>query len=73
MGPCNRLEGRICIKKRESITPVQRRERGDKRIHSEADKKEIYKTIKITTDSTSILCGKEGWKEEDGAGLPVFE
>ena len=29
----------------------------------------IYLTVKVTTDSTSILCGEEGWKEEDGLGL----
>ena len=30
-------------------------------------------TIKVTSDSASILCGKEGWKETNGAGLPVPE
>ena len=29
----------------------------------------IYLTVKVTTDSTSILCGEEGWKEEDGPEL----
>ena len=47
-------------------------ERESKRVHSGADEKEIYKIIKIITDSISILCGKE-WKEEDGIRLLVFE
>ena len=29
----------------------------------------IYLTVKVTTDGTSILCGEEGWKEEDGPEL----
>jgi len=34
---------------------------------------EIYPAIKVTTNSTGILCRKKGWKEEDGARLQVFE
>ena len=67
------VEGRICTKERESVLLVQRRERGGKRIYLGADKEGIHKAVKITTNNTSILCGKEGWKEENGARLPVFE
>jgi len=34
---------------------------------------EVYSTIEITTNVTSILCSKKGWKEENGAGLLIFE
>jgi len=30
-------------------------------------------TIQVTTDGTSILCGKEGWREADGIRLPISE
>jgi len=33
----------------------------------------IHKAIEITTNVTSVLCAEKGWKEEDDAGLLVFE
>jgi len=30
-------------------------------------------TIKVTTNVTSILYAEEGWEEEYGAGLSIFE
>jgi len=30
-------------------------------------------TIKVTSDNTGILYGKEGWKETNGVGLLVLE
>ena len=45
------------------------REKREKRVYKGTAEKGIHLTIKITTDSTSILCGKEGWKEENGPGL----
>jgi len=59
VGPCNQFKGGICTKKRENLSLVQRSERRSKRIYSEEDKKEIYVTIKVTTDCTSILCREE--------------
>jgi len=38
-----------------------------------AVEEEIYLTVQVTTDSTSILCGKEGWKEVDGTRLLISE
>ena len=38
-----------------------------------AAEKVIYSAIKVITNSISILCWKEGWKEMDGAELQVFE
>ena len=31
----------------------------------------IYKTVKVTTDSTSIFYGEERWEEKDGTRLQV--
>ena len=55
MGSCNRVKGRICTKKRESLFLVQRRERGGDRVYLGADKKEVYYIIKITTNCTGVL------------------
>ena len=52
---------------------VLRKEKGSEGVYSEADKKEVYLTDKVTTDYTSILCREEGWKEEDGTRLLVPE
>jgi len=35
-------------------------ERRGKEVYSRADEEGIYLTVKVTTDSTSILYGKEG-------------
>jgi len=69
----NKSQGRICAKERESISLVQRRKERSERVYLGADEEGIYKTVKITTDGTSILCGEERWEEEDGVGLLVFE
>jgi len=39
---------------------LSREERGDKRVYSGVDEDGIHKTIKITTNSTSILYREEG-------------
>jgi len=39
---CDRVEGRICTKKRENQSLFQRRERGDERVYLRADKKKVY-------------------------------
>ena len=59
MGLCNKVERRICTKERENLSLVQRRERRGKKVYLEADKKEVYLTIKVTIDGTSVFCEKE--------------
>jgi len=38
------------------------------RVHQETTEKRVYPTLKVTSNSTGVLCRKEGWKEENGAG-----
>ena len=72
MGPYYRFEERIHAKEEENLSLVHlKRERGSKRVYSEADEEGVYLTIKVTTDCTSILCRKEEWEEEDGTRLSV--
>jgi len=61
--PCNRVEERIDTKKRENLSLVQKRERKSKGVYSGTDKEGVYQTIKVTIDSTGILCRKEEWKK----------
>jgi len=67
----NRYKERIHAKERKSLFLVQRGKRGSEGVYSEIDKKGIYLTIKVTTNCTSVLCGKEGWEEENGIRLSV--
>ena len=57
--------------KRKGIPTVKRGERGDKRICEGAVEKRIYPAIKVTINSASIFCRKEGWEEKDSARLQV--
>ena len=44
----------------KNISLIQRRERGSKGVYLEVDKRELYLTIKVTTDCTGVLYRKEG-------------
>ena len=50
-----------------------RRKRESEGVYSGVAEEGIYLAIKVTTNSASILCRKEGWKEIDSARLQVFE
>ena len=71
MRSCDRCEGGVYTIERESIPFVKRREGGGKRIHERAVEERIHPAIKVTTNSASIFCREEGWKEKDGARLQV--
>ena len=64
-------EEEICTKKGESIPIIKRRERGGTRIYQETVKKRIHQILKVTPNSASVLCRKEGWKEENGVELSI--
>ena len=69
MGLCNGSKREICAKEGESVSVVERRKRGGKGVYLRTAEEGVYPTIKVTTDSTVILCGKEEWEEEDGSEL----
>jgi len=71
VGSCNRYEEEVCTKKKNGISVVEKGKGESKRICKGAVEKRIYPTIKVTIDSTSILCREEGWKEVDGARLQI--
>ena len=59
MGLCNRGKEGICAKKGEGVSVVKRRKRGGKRVYLRTTKEGVYPTIKVTPDSTGILCGEK--------------
>jgi len=69
MGSCNQNKGRICAEKGESIPIVEREKRRDMQVHFRTIEKRVYQVLKITLNSTSILCRKGGWEEAHGIGL----
>ena len=73
MGLCYRSQKRICSKKEEDISIVKNREGGSTGVFEGLVMEGVYSTIKITIDVTSVLWNKEGWKEENGAELLIFE
>ena len=71
VGSCNRCKGRIRAEKGEGISAVKRRERRSERVCEGTAKEGLHSAVEITTNGAGVLCRKEGWEEEDGAGLPV--
>ena len=61
------------FQKGEDIFVIKNREREVSRVFERLVKERIYLTIKITTDVTGVFCSKEGWKEEHGVELLIFE
>ncbi len=59
---------------KKKIYPLSKVEREEVQEFCEGLVEEgVYQAIEIATDITGVLCAKERWKEEDGAGLLVFE
>jgi len=63
MGPCNRYryEEKICTEEGKGVSVVKERERRGARIHTRTTEEKIYPTLKVTLNSTSVLCRKEEW------------
>ena len=73
MGSYHRSQRRICAKEGQDLPIVKSRERGGTGVCEGSAEEEVHWAIKITTDITSVLCAKERWEEEDGAGLSISE
>ena len=69
LGPCHRIKGEVYTKERKGILIIERRKRGGTDIYRRPVEKRIYPTLQITSNITSILCGKKGWYMEDGTRL----
>ena len=69
MESCNRNERRVCAKEGKSVSVVKRREGRGTQVHIRTTEERVHQTFKITSNDTSVLCGKEEWEEENGVGL----
>ena len=71
VGLRNRSKRGICAEERESISLVEGRKGRSKRVRKRTAEERIHSAIQITANSAGVLCRKEGWEEEDGAGLLI--
>ena len=52
---------------------IKNREKGSSEVCKGLVEKEVYLTIEITINITSILCTEKGQKEKDSIRLLIFE
>ncbi len=65
------ISRKVLSQKGKDISIVKNREEGSLRICEGSVEKEVYSTIKITTDVTNVPCAKEEQEEEDDAELQI--
>jgi len=58
-----RFQRRVCSKEREDISIIKNKKEKGLEVCKESVEKEIYLTIEITINITSILCTEEEWEE----------
>ena len=71
VGSCDRCEGGVYAKERESVPFIERRERGSERVYKGTAEKGLHSAIEVTINGAGVLCWKKEWEEEDGTRLPV--
>ena len=69
----NRCERGVCAKKGKGVSVVKGEERRGERICKGTVAEGLHSAVEVTTNGTSIFCGKEGWEEEDGVRLPISQ
>ena len=73
MESCNRYEERICAKKGKDVPFVERRKERGAWVYRGTVEKEVYQTLEVALNGTSIFCRKEEWKKEDGTRLLISQ
>ena len=71
VGSCDRCEGEVHAKKRESVPFVKRKKRGGEGVCKRAIEERIHPAVQVTTNGAGVLCRKEEWKEKNGTRLSV--
>ena len=69
----NRIEERVCAKKRKGILAIKGGKRKSTSICKGPVTKRIHPAVKIATDLTSLFFSKEGWKKKNGTRLSLYE
>ena len=57
----NRSKKGICSKEEEEVSVVKERKERGIWVYWRTIEKEVYQTLKITSNSTGVFCRKEGW------------
>ena len=60
MGSYNRYKRRVCAEEGKGLSFVKRREERGMQVYRETVEKEVYQTLEVTSNSTSVFCRKEG-------------
>ena len=71
VGPCNRHKRGIYAEERKGISIVERREGRSEEIYQGIAEKGVYSSIKVTSNSTGVLCKEERQKKENGTRLQI--
>ena len=71
MGPCNRHKRGIYTEERKGISIVEGREGRSEEIYQGIAEKGVYSSIKVTSNSTGVLCEEERQKKENGTRLQI--
>ena len=58
---CDKYEGRFCAKKEKSVFIVKRKKRRGIQVYRQITEEKVYQTLKVISNSTSVLCRKEEW------------
>ena len=53
----------------ESVSAIKRGKRRGAQIHIRTIEERVYQTLKVISNSTSVLCRKKKWKKAYGIGL----
>ena len=69
----NRIEERVCAKKRKGILTIKGGKRKSTSICKGPVTKRIHPAVKIATDLTSLFFSKKGWKKKNGTRLSLYE
>ena len=57
----NKCEERVCAKKEKSISIVKKRKKREVWVHWRIIEERVYQTLKVASNSASVLYGKEEW------------
>jgi len=60
MGSYDRYKGRVCTEEGKGLSFVKRREERGMQVYRETVEKEVYQTLEVTSNGTSVFCRKEG-------------
>jgi len=71
VGSRDRCERGVCAKEGKGVSIVKGRKGRGERIHEGTVAEVLHLAVEVTTNGTGVFCGKKGWEEKNGTGLPI--